>query len=254
MRKKNEKKNQGWIVLGLWVLAAVLTVAAVLVRQEPPAGPAGRPVQTTPPAHGNPASGTSPQETLPPVTEPPAMDLGSGLEIIDSGKYTGLYMEDGSNELLSDVMMIIVYNNGEQDIQLAEISAEADGETYRFQLTNLAVGERAVLLDLDRKSSGELTAAALEKAAFFDEPMDLYEDTIKVSGMDGMVNVQNISDEDISGDIYVYYKYAGEDIYYGGITFRVRVEGGLKAGEIRQIPAGHYNAEGCAVVQVTVHG
>ena len=182
------------------------------------------------------------------------MDLGSGLEIIDSGKYTGLYMEDGSNELLSDVMMIIVYNNGEQDVQLAEISAEADGDTYRFQLTNLAVGERAVLLDLDRKSSAELTAAALKKAAFFDEPMDLYEDTVKVSGMDGMVNVQNISDEDIAGDIYVYYKYAGEDVYYGGITFRVRVEGGLKAGEIRQIPAGHYNAEGCAVVQVTVHG
>lgn len=257
MREKYKKKNRGWIVLAIWSLAAVLAVAAVLVRHEPPAEPAGpgvKPVQPSAVPNGDTATQTQPQESVPSETTAPQFVLDYGLEITDSGKYTGMYMEDGSDEVLSDVMMIIVRNNGEQDIQLAEITAAADGETYRFQLTNLAVGERAVLLDLDRKSAAELTSAVLDKAARFDEPMDLYEDTIEVSGVNGMVNVQNISDEDIAGDIYVYYKYAGEDIYYGGITFRVRVEGGLKAGEIRQIPAGHFNAEGCAVVQVTIHG
>ena len=94
----------------------------------------------------------------------------------------------------------------------------------------------------------------MENVAVFDEPMDLMADTIRISGMDGMLNVENISDRDITGQIYIYYKYASADTFYGGITFRVPVEGGLKAGELRQVPAGHYSPEGCTLVQVTVNG
>ena len=59
--------------------------------------------------------------------------------------------------------------------------------------------------------------------------------------------------DDISGDIYIYYKFAATDIFYGGITFRVRVEGGLKAGELRQIPAGHFKPGECRIVQVSIY-
>ena len=258
MRANNKKKMKSFIPVILLLLAAVLFAAAVMVRPAPPAGgvqPGTKPNVAPVPQASHPQESV-PQQSIPEstATQPAWMDLGYGLKITDWGKYTGMYMEDGSNEVLADVMMIVVENNGDQDIQLAEIAAEAESGSYAFQLTNLAVGERAVLLDLGRKAStADLTGASIEKVALFEEPMSLCEDQILVSGMDGMVNVQNISDEDITGEIYVYYKYAAEDIYYGGITFRIRVEGGLKAGEIRQIPAGHYNAGGCAVVQVTVY-
>ncbi len=249
---KNQKKNDRAAAA---LMAVVLCIAGTLCACTGASKPTKQPAHATAPHATRPDDVTTePTETIPVETVTDDIELDFGLTITDSGKYTGLYMEDGSNEVLSDVMMVIVQNNGDRDIQLAEFTAEADGETYRFQLTNLAVGARAVLLDLDRKpSGGAVTSAAMENTALFELPMALCADVIKVSGMDGMVNVQNISGEDITGDIFVYYKYAAQDIFYGGITFRVRVEGGLRAGEIRQIPAGHYTAEGCTIVQVTVY-
>ena len=53
--------------------------------------------------------------------------------------------------------------------------------------------------------------------------------------------------------IYVYYKYKADDLYFGGITFRVRVEDGLAPGEICQVPSGHFDPDSCEVVNVTVY-
>lgn len=270
MSKNKEPKKALWAAAVIAAVAVCVAAVMLFAGSDPEGGnsiirlphsgevtqpkeSAGIPAEETAPSGGE--TQTSEEETQPTeeATEPQSFNLGYGLVITDSGKYTGLYMEDGSNEVLSDVMMLIVENTGEQDIQLAEISALCGGEEYSFTLTNLAVGERAVLLETSRKPAGALTSAVMETCALFQEPMSLEADRIQVSGLDGMINVKNISDADISGDIYVYYKYAADDIYYGGITFRVRVEGGLKAGEIRQIPAGHYTAEGCRIVQVTVY-
>lgn len=247
-KKKQGKKPVGLI---LPMVVAAVCIAAVLLRTVPADRTPAAPDQTRPttPRQTEPA----PQTQTTPTEVQRLFDLGYGLEITDSGKYTGMYMEDGSNEVLSDVMMLVIQNNGGDDIQLAQITALCGGEEYHFTLTNLAVGERAVLLEQERKPAAELTAAALDVCAVFAEPMELHEDVIEVTGLDGMVNVKNISDADIEGDIYIYYKYTAEDLYYGGITFRVRVEGGLKAGELRQVPAGHYNTDGCAVVQVTIY-
>lgn len=252
MSKKKQSKGRGAGLIVLILLVAVC-IAAVIVRPSLPQEPPARPVQTTAPAV---QTETVPVQTVSvPAETQPAINLGYGLEITDHGSYTGLYMEDGSNEIVSDVMMVVVENTGKEDIQLAEFTAVSGGEEYRFRLTNLAAGERAVLLEQERRaaSGAPLESAVAGNVALFTEPMELYEDTIEIGGLEGMLNVQNISGADIGGDICIYYKYAAQDIYYGGITFRVRIEGGLKAGELRQIPAGHFDPDGCAVVQVTIY-
>ena len=190
------------------------------------------------------------------LQEQTAINLDYGLEIVDSGKYTGIYMEDGSDEVVSNIMMIAVHNTSDQDVQYAQIRAVCGEKEYDFVLTNLAAGAKVVLLDQQRReaSGAALTSAVTENVALFSESMDLMEDTIEIGGLDGMLNVKNISAANITGNIFVYYKYASEDMFYGGITFRVRIEGGLAAGELRQIPAGHYSPKGCALVQVTVNG
>ena len=258
MSKNNQKNYSSVLILTVVLIGSVLVglvlrsllPATPVVKQ--PDGTTAEPVQTV---QTEPPATLGSAVTMPQVQQelPTVVNLGYGLEITDSGNYAGMYMEDGSNEIISDVMMLIVLNNGEQDIQLAEITALCGGEEYHFTLTNLAAGQRAVLLEQERKPAAELTSAVLDTCALFQEPMDLYADVIQVSGLDGMVNVKNISDTDIGGEICVYYKYAAQDLLYGGITFRVRIEGGLKAGELRQIPAGHFMEEGSAVVQVTIH-
>lgn len=252
MSNKNNKKKigRGGLVILIILIAAV--IAAVMLWSFLPDQPEQKPRKTTAAAETSAVQTTG--ETAPGLHEV-NLDLGFGLEIIDKGSYTGAYMEDGSNEILSDVMMIIVRNSGDADIQLSDITAVCGGQEYRFRLTNLAVGSQAVLLDLDRRSAvdGELSSVTMDNTAFFSEPMSLREDAICIGGLDGMLNVENVSGNDLSGDIYIYYKYASEDLFYGGITFRVRIEGGLKAGELRQIPAGHYEPAGCTIVQVTIY-
>ena len=255
MNKKQPKKTGALLIVLL--VAFAVCIAAVMLRSFLPEQPEQRPALTKPAADQSQRDRAETQQTVRIETEEQtSINLGCGLQITDAGSYTGLYMEDGSNEIVSDVMMVVVHNSGEQDIQLANIVAVCGDAEYRFSLTNLAAGERAVLLDLDRKGSGSdiLDSAVLSECVLFEQPMDLLEDTIQISGLEGMLNVKNISDADIDGDIFIYYKYAAQDIYYGGITFRVRIEGGLKAGELRQIPAGHYSPESCAIVQVTANG
>ena len=65
-----------------------------------------------------------------------------------------------------------------------------------------------------------------------------------------MFNIKNISSEDISTDVYVYFKKTDENgDYFGGITFRSNA-GSLKAGEFKQISAPHFIKENSEVLLV----
>ena len=77
------------------------------------------------------------------------------------------------------------------------------------------------------------------------------EDQLKIQGYQGAINVTNISGQDITGDIIIYYKNSSADMYYGGITYRARIEGGLKAGELRQIVPEHFNADASTILFIT---
>jgi len=87
--------------------------------------------------------------------------------------------------------------------------------------------------------------------ALFDGHPGMGEDKLEIQCLDGVINVTNISDEDITEDILIYYKNYVGGMYYGGITYRLRIEGGLKAGEIRQGTAAHFNPKNSAIVFVT---
>ena len=183
------------------------------------------------------------------------IDLGNGLVITNIGNYTGTYMEDGSDEILSGILMMVVTNKGEEAIQYAEIKLSAgEGEGF-FKLSTLPAGKSVVLLEQNRMNydkSIDYSNAVAENMAFFTEPMSLKEDQLKLGILDGAINVKNISDQDITGDIVIYYKNSASDLYYGGITYRIRIEGGLAAGEIRQAMGNHLSESGSAVMFVTI--
>jgi hypothetical protein len=110
------------------------------------------------------------------------------------------------------------------------------------------------VLEKDRmkySSAPEFTAAETGAVALFEEHPGMAEDKLEIQALDGVINITNISNEDITDDILVYYKNYIDGIYYGGITYRLRIEGGLKAGEIRQGSAAHFNPGNSTVVFVT---
>ena len=50
------------------------------------------------------------------------VDIGNDLRIVSTGRYAGLFVEDGSDKTVSDVFCIRVRNTGSSDVQYAHIT------------------------------------------------------------------------------------------------------------------------------------
>ena len=258
---KKKKSNKGLVtvlVIVLLLLVALVTVMLLSLREKEQA-----PVETeaavieTQMQETEAAVQTEAPATAPAPTELQNFDLGYGLKVTDIGGYTGMYMEDGTDEVVSGVLMLVVENTGEQDIQYAEITMDFEGQQAQFSLTTLPVGSRIVLLEKNRlqwedSMDDGYVLPVMDNVAPFLEPMSTMEDKLKIGIVDGAINVTNISGEDIPGTISVYYKNAAADIYYGGITYRIQIKDGLKADEIRQVMTNHASDTGSQIMFVTV--
>ena len=181
--------------------------------------------------------------------------LGESLQIVNIGSYTGAFVEDGTNEIVSGMLMLVVTNISESDLQYAEITLPTEAGDAKFTISTLPVGESAVLLEQSRMAytgQEDPAQAQIANIATFNVPLSLCEDQLQIQILDGAINVTNISGQDITGDVIIYYKNAASDLYYGGITYRVRIQGGIKAGEIKQIMASHFSDTGSKIMFVTV--
>lgn len=186
-------------------------------------------------------------------TEDFSINLGEGLSITEIGSYNGIYMEDGTDEVLSRILMIVLTNNSEKPLQYTEITMTCDAGEAKFSASTVPAGESVVLLEQNRMeytSGMRFTGAVAQYAVFFDEDLSLCEDKLKIQNLNGAMNVTNISEEDITGDVTIYYKNTSTDMLYGGITYRVTISGGIKAGAIRQITASHFTENGSRIMFV----
>ena len=184
------------------------------------------------------------------------IDLGNGLEVIAIGSYSGEFVEDGSNEEVKDVLMIKVTNTSETVLQYTEIALKSkDDVEARFTLSTLPPNETVMVLEADKKSydkKDEYISGEAKDVVFFHNGISLYQDKLEIGGLEGAFNVKNISDKDINGDIYIYYKNYKDGLFYGGITYRAKIEGGIKTGEMKQVMTKHYSPDTCMLMFVTM--
>lgn len=168
--------------------------------------------------------------------------LGEELSLTAVSRYAGAFVEDGSDDIVSDVMAITVRNDGEKTVQYAQITLTLDGTDYAFEVSTLPAGASAQLLELGRQTMPDSTdglTGQVTLCALFDAEPSLCGDMFRIETQDTAITVTNISGSDIAGPIYVYYKIAYDTLYMGGITYRVTVNG-LKADESATCYAGHF--------------
>lgn len=257
-KKRAKKKNKSIliaIVVCAVLLAGLLLFAAGMVsrdgdRELSPGAAANSDMQLA-------ASETQGADGFDTQGQPPVQDicdLGSNVRITGFLPYTGAFMEDRTDEVVTDVLAIQVTNSGEEFIQTMDITLSAGETQAQFSLSTLFPGETAVVLEKNRmaySTAPEFEQVQTSAVALFEEHPGMCQDKLEIQCLDGVINVTNISDEDITEDVLIYYKNYVNGIYYGGITYRLRIEGGLKAGEIRQGSAAHFNPDNSTVVFVT---
>lgn len=183
-----------------------------------------------------------------------SLSIGNDLEITEIGKYTGSFVEDGTDEDVTDVMMITIKNNGENTLQYAEIQLVSEKETIEFALSTLPPGKEMIVLEKNRKGylkNLEHAEIRLNNVVFFNEEPNLYEDVFNIEKLKGALNIKNITKTNIEGPIAVYYKAINDNYYYGGITYRVVIHEGIKAGETHQVMSNHFSPDTCEIIFVT---
>lgn len=261
MSAKNKKKSvtKKWIPVILILLLAAAGLFLLTKNSEVPEQPA--PESTAPPVQTEAPARTEEQEPIV-FEEPDPVDpiwVNTSLCITDAGNYTGIYMEDGSDEPVTGVLKIHLTNVSEKPVQYARIVMDVDGEEAVFTVTALPAGATAVLLEQNRMEYREdveymEARASCEDLALFNGELSLQEDKLQIQSLDGGLNITNISGQDITDTIVLCYKGWQGDLYYGGIAYRIKLEGGLKAGELRQIMAQHYMDPGSKLVFVEFAG
>ena len=159
-------------------------------------------------------------------------DIGDDLQLVSTGRYAGLFVEDGSDKTVSDVFCIRVKNTGSSDVQYAHITLARGDERYEFDISTLPAGQTLQALELSAQTMPEkpeeLTATVTTYAVFA-EPLSMHDD---------LFTVTNRSDAAMS-QVYVYYKNASGDMLLGGITYRAGVKN-LAAGESQSCYTSHF--------------
>lgn len=174
------------------------------------------------------------------------------LEIEKITKYSGDYLEDGSENKSKNTAAMIIKNTSKEFIQYAKLSFKVNNETYEFELSSLESGKSIYVLEADAKQYNKNDKYVYKEAVVASiEKNSLMKDRIKLSSTDGVIEVKNISSSKID-TVYVYYKQkVFNDNLPGGITYRVKLED-INSGESKGAIANHFSPDDCDIIMVDI--
>ena len=184
----------------------------------------------------------------------PAITLSDpNLKVEAIGSYSGNFLEDGSDEPTANVAAMLITNNSDQMLQIAEITFQVnDTETASFKVTDLPAGTSTLVLEANKREYSEEDSYTYgETATGYMEQPSLEEDKFDLVTEDGKITLKNKTDQSYD-KVYVYYKYVQlGGAYLGGITYRTPFENVPANGEVESIAA-HFNPESSKIMAVQI--
>ena len=177
-----------------------------------------------------------------------------GISVVSIDSIAGMYVEDGTDEVLSDILAVTFRNDTDVTLQYANLILTVGDEDYTFELTTVPADATVRVMEADRKTlsstKGDVTLSQENIAWFLEEPT-LGENDLKITPTNGAIIVENISGKTIAAPIYVYYKNYVDGVYVGGITYRSGTKEELKPGAEVALSAGHFDTEASQIMFVT---
>lgn len=151
------------------------------------------------------------------------------------------------------VVSVVVRNISDNDVQYALLTVNCGGDVLSFPMTTVLAGSTSILksdkpVEFDEESS--YYNWKIEEKTIFEEVPSLYPEIFEIMCCDKLITVKNISGNDVSGDIFVYYKKIENGVFSEGTTYRVRINGLGKSEKI-QVDAEHFMSSDSKVMFVT---
>ena len=274
-----KENNRFKLLIGAICIALALLAAAVAVmldsrspdpilgifRDDPteasteaPTVPSATEEQVTPP-DDLPSFVEIPTETNPDTGENAGITFpcevpSHGLTLEKLAPYNGMYVEDGSNQTVQGVAMLLVSNTGDTPLEYTQISVSYGEETLLFDISALPVGEQLVVQEKNRKPIPEGTPTAANAMVVHRAKMDMSTGKVRVTDNgDNTLTIENLTDTTIP-TVRVFYKYylKEQDMFVGGIAFTVRVTRLGANGKVTLQPT-HYTSDSAQVVMVLTY-
>ena len=179
---------------------------------------------------------------------------GSSLVVRGIASYDGIYLEDGSDEEISGVTVMLLQNAGDTEVEYASVSVSRDGTALQFDASALPAGGTVVVQEKNKTPFQEGNYADCSATVAEISGFEMSEDKVQVeeSGEQSLT-VTNLTDEDIPA-VRVFYKFYMEDegTYVGGITYTAKITN-LAAGASQTITPSHYVQGSSRVMMVRTY-
>jgi hypothetical protein len=173
-----------------------------------------------------------------------------GLVVETLFSYEGNYIEDGSDEPVSDVTGAVVCNTSDRGISFAVFAVKQGDSTAYFTVTWLPPGQRVMVLAMERTpyTVAKITDCRLLGIRW--EQFDSLPITVQLAENNGLV-VTNTSTQRLKGG-HLRYKWYMEEygLYFGGITHCVLLPV-LEAGEQYLLYPENYGPDTAQIVAGT---
>ena len=164
--------------------------------------------------------------------------------------YSGQYVEDGRDELVTNVAAILVTNRSEQFLDLATLTFEIDGREATFRVSGLPAGRSAWVLEASRMTAtNSSTFTFIDMVTGFKENVISSTDKLSITCVGNLVTATNKSNQKLE-NVFVYYRVLHTDgNYLGGITYVIDF-GTMEPGQSVEKLAGHFSAEKARIVRI----
>ena len=165
------------------------------------------------------------------------------LYCLQFSRYSGEFVEDGTNEKVSNVAAALIENRSGEYLDLATVTYEVDGKTAKFVVTGLPPGTRAWVLEANRLTVGTNPQFKfLDCTSTFRRDAVLSSESLGLSSVGNTLTMRNNSEYTLD-NVCVYYKRINEDgAYLGGITYMLAFDT-LKPGESAEKASAHFSEE-----------
>jgi hypothetical protein len=192
---------------------------------------------------------TEPQPTQPKPTEPPVVE-DVPLSVQRVVRFSGQFVEDGTDELVEHVLAILVTNVSDRFLDLGTVSYDVSGETATFAVTGLPPGRSAWVMESSRMRVNKdvdpnyLGCVTNYRSGVVSQTADI---TVRAEG-NQLIAVNNTGRT--LENVFVYYKILHTDgNFFGGITYLVNF-GTIEPGGSAQSIAGHYQEGKTEIVRI----
>ena len=174
----------------------------------------------------------------------------TGLVVEQISPYSGYYLEDASDDEISNVAAIVLTNNG-GDLDFVGIGIAQGDRSLAFSASQVPAGATVIIQEQSRAAYEDgnyysCTATTTESDGF-----QASTDTIRVEDNgDNSFLVANIGEETVP-EVRVFFKnyLPEEDVYVGGITYNVTVTD-LEPGMATIVTPGHYDSNYSIIMDI----